>query len=127
MHLTISEVKYCPVGEATFVYDANGNQLQKLTAPNSNRMPVSIEQIPLDLQHAVVAIEDERFYEHNGIDIKGILRAGVRGILNGGNFTEGASTITQQLLKITFLQAGQMNLLYSVLNVNFRNSTLLSN
>ena len=95
----ISEVNIVPVGEATFVYDANGNQLQKLTAPNSNRMPVSIEQIPLDLQHAVVAIEDERFYEHNGIDIKGILRAGVRGILNGGNFTEGASTITQQLLK----------------------------
>lgn len=95
----ISEVNIVPVGEATFVYDANGNQLQKLTAPNSNRMPVSIEQIPLELQHAVVAIEDERFYEHNGIDIKGILRAGVKGILNGGNFTEGASTITQQLLK----------------------------
>ena len=95
----ISEVNIVPAGEATFVYDANGNQLQKLTAPNSNRMSVSIEKIPLDLQHAVVAIEDERFYEHNGIDIRGILRAGVRGIPNGGNFTEGASTITQQLLK----------------------------
>lgn len=95
----ISEVNIVPVGEATFVYDANGNQLQKLTAPNSNRMPVSLEKIPEDLQHAVVAIEDERFYEHNGIDIRGILRAGVRGILSGGNFSEGASTITQQLLK----------------------------
>ena len=95
----ISEVNIVPVGEATFVYDANGNQLQKLTAPNSNRMPVSLEKIPEDLQHAVVAIEDERFYEHNGIDIRGILRAGVKGILSGGNFSEGASTITQQLLK----------------------------
>lgn len=95
----ISEVNIVPVGEATFVYDANGNQLQKLTAPNSNRMPVSLEKIPADLQHAVVAIEDERFYEHNGIDIRGILRAGVKGILSGGNFSEGASTITQQLLK----------------------------
>ena len=46
-----------------------------------------------------MCIRDRRFYEHNGIDIKGILRAGVKGILNGGNFTEGASTITQQLLK----------------------------
>lgn len=95
----ISDVNIVPVGEATFVYDANGNQLQKLTAPSSNRMPVTIEQIPLDLQHAVVAIEDERFYEHNGIDIRGILRAGVKGIASGGNFSEGASTITQQLLK----------------------------
>lgn len=95
----ISEVNIVPVGSATFVYDANGNQLQKLTAPNSNRMPVTIEQIPKDLQHAVIAIEDERFYEHNGIDIKGILRAGVKGIMSGGNFSEGASTITQQLLK----------------------------
>ena len=94
----ISEVNIVPVGEATFVYDANGDKLQKLTAPDSNRMPVTIDQIPLDLQHAVVAIEDERFYEHNGIDIKGILRAAVRGITTG-HFSEGASTITQQLLK----------------------------
>ena len=94
----ISEVNIVPVGEATFVYDANGDQLQKLTAPDSNRMPVTIDQIPLDLQHAVVAIEDERFYEHNGIDIRGILRAGVVGITTG-HFSEGASTITQQLIK----------------------------
>ena len=94
----ISEVNIVPVGEATFVYDANGDQLQKLTAPDSNRMPVTIDQIPLDLQHAVVAIEDERFYEHNGIDIIGILRAGVVGITTG-HFSEGASTITQQLIK----------------------------
>ena len=46
-----------------------------------------------------VAIEDERFYDHNGIDLKGILRAGIIGITNGGHFSEGASTITQQLLK----------------------------
>ena len=96
----VSEINIVPVGEATFVYDANGEQLQKLTAPDSNRMPVEIDQIPLDLQHAVVAIEDERFYEHNGIDIRGILRAAVVGITSG-NFSEGASTITQQLIKNT--------------------------
>ena len=94
----ISDVNIVPVGEATFVYDADGNQLQKLTAPDSNRMPVELDQIPKDLQHAVVAIEDERFYEHNGIDVRGIIRAAVRGITTG-NFSEGASTITQQLIK----------------------------
>lgn len=94
----IEDVNITPIGAATFVMDTQGNQLQKLTAPNSNRMPVTIDQIPLDLQHAVVAIEDERFYEHNGIDVRGIIRAGFRG-LSTGHFSEGASTITQQLLK----------------------------
>ena len=56
-----------------------GIQIRKLAAPDANRLPVSLDQIPLDLQHAVVAIEDERFYEHNGIDVRGILRAAVKG------------------------------------------------
>lgn len=80
------------------LYDDAGNQIRKLAAPDSNRLPVTLDQIPEDLQHAVVAIEDERFYEHNGIDVKGILRAGVKAITTG-DFSEGASTITQQLLK----------------------------
>lgn len=92
------DVDISPLGYATFLYDGDGNQLRKLTAPSSNRLPVSIEQIPVDLQHAVVAIEDERFYEHNGIDVRGILRAFVKNITSGG-LSEGASTITQQLLK----------------------------
>jgi penicillin-binding protein 1A len=95
----VEDVDIMPLGYATFLYDDEGNQLRKLAAPDSNRLPVSIDQIPEDLQHAVVAIEDERFYEHNGIDTKGILRAFVNGVSNGFNFTEGASTITQQLLK----------------------------
>ena len=94
----VDDVNITPLGYASFLYDDHGNQLRKLAAPNANRLPVSIEQIPVDLQHAVVAIEDERFYEHNGIDVKGILRAGVKAITTG-NLSEGASTITQQLLK----------------------------
>lgn len=95
----ISEVNIVPSGYATFIYDSDGNQLQKLSAPSANRMSVSIDKIPEDLQHAVVSIEDERFYEHNGIDVQGIIRAAFVGISNGFDFTEGASTITQQLLK----------------------------
>lgn len=94
----VDDIDIMPLGYATFLYDNQGNQIRKLNAPDSNRLPVSIDQIPLDLQHAVVAIEDERFYEHNGIDVKGIIRAFVKGISEGG-FSEGASTITQQLLK----------------------------
>lgn len=95
----ISDVNIMPIGNATFVYDADGNQLQKLSAPTANRMSVSIDKIPLDMQHAIVAIEDERFYEHNGIDVRGILRAFVNGVARGFHFNEGASTLTQQLLK----------------------------
>ncbi|MBQ1311254.1 MAG: transglycosylase domain-containing protein, partial [Blautia sp.] len=94
----VDSVDIMPLGYATFLYDDQGNQLRKLAAPNANRLPVSISQIPQDLQNAVVAIEDERFYEHNGIDMKGILRAGIKA-LTSGKFSEGASTITQQLLK----------------------------
>lgn len=95
----ISDVNIMPLGNASFIYDADGNQLQKLTGAGGNRISVSIDEIPLNMQHAIVAIEDARFYEHNGIDPSGILRAAVVGVTNGFHFTEGASTITQQLLK----------------------------
>ena len=83
----VNEVDIMPLGYATFLYDCNGNQIRKLAAPNANRLPVSIDQIPEDLQHAVVAIEDERFYEHNGIDVRGILRAFVKN-LSSGNLSD---------------------------------------
>ena len=95
----VDSINIAPSGYATFIYDAEGNQLQKLTSSDSNRTAVSLDDVPVSLQHAVVAIEDERFYQHSGVDPKGILRAVITGIKNGGRFTEGASTITQQLLK----------------------------
>ena len=94
----IGNINVQPTGFSTFVYDIDGNQTAKLIAENSNRIPVTMDMIPEHLAHAFVAIEDERFYEHNGIDIKGIIRAGVKGITTR-HFSEGASTITQQLLK----------------------------
>ena len=95
----ISEMTIAPTKFSTFIYDSEGNQTAKLVASNSNRIPVSMDKIPEHLAHAFVALEDARFYEHNGIDIKGILRAAMVGVKNGFNFSEGASTITQQLLK----------------------------
>ena len=88
-----------PTGFLSTVLDTDGNQIAKLVATGSNRVYVTIDEIPINLQHAFVAIEDERFYEHNGIDLQGIVRAGITGIASGGHFSQGASTITQQLLK----------------------------
>ena len=95
----ISEVNISPNGFSTTVLDSAGNEIETLAASGSNRTYVTIDEIPKDLQHAFVAIEDERFYKHNGIDLRGIIRAGFTGIISGGEKMQGASTITQQLLK----------------------------
>lgn len=94
-----------PQGYASQIYDADGNLMQTLVMEGSNREEVSFDQLPADLVNAFIAIEDSRFYEHNGIDLKGILRAAYVGITNG-RFSEGASTITQQLIKNNVLQGG---------------------
>ncbi|MBR3040063.1 MAG: PBP1A family penicillin-binding protein [Lachnospiraceae bacterium] len=95
----ISSLDVVPEGYATTVYDSEGHEMTKLIAENSNRTYVSMEKIPQNLANAFVAIEDERFYSHNGIDIKGILRSGTTIIKSGGEKSQGGSTITQQLLK----------------------------
>ena len=95
----ISQMTIAPTRFSTFIYDSEGNQTAKLVASDSNRIPVTMDKIPENLAHAFVAIEDSRFYEHNGIDIQGIIRAFWVGVKNMFKFSEGASTITQQLLK----------------------------
>lgn len=100
---TITLEDASPTRYSSFIYDSDGNQIAKLIAADSNRVPVTMEQIPQDLADAFVAIEDERFYQHNGIDIMGILRAGMTAIKTGFKRQEGASTITQQLIKNTVL------------------------
>jgi len=67
-----------------------------------NRVPVSINDMPPELLDAIISTEDRNFFNHSGIDVKGILRAAVRDIM-AGEFVEGASTITQQLAKTLFL------------------------
>lgn len=95
----ISEINISPTGFQTTVYDSNGSEIETLASSGANREYVTLDDIPDCVEHAFVAIEDSRFYEHNGIDIRGIIRAGFTGIINGGDFSQGASTITQQLLK----------------------------
>lgn len=94
----IDTIDVSPTGYLSTVYDSRGKELDTLVAAGSNRQYVTIDKIPKDLQHAFVALEDERFYEHNGIDLQGIMRAGITGIISG-HLSQGASTITQQLLK----------------------------
>lgn len=87
-----------PKYSATIIFDDSGQKTEVLSDYSSNRIIVDYEQIPANLKNAFIAIEDERFYEHNGVDLKGIIRAGITALQNGGA-TQGASTITQQLIK----------------------------
>lgn len=95
----IEDIDATPTGYLSTILDSKGNTTATLVASGSNRVYVTIDEIPKNLQNAFIAIEDSRFREHNGIDIKGIIRAGVKGVASKFHFSEGASTITQQLLK----------------------------
>ena len=101
----ISKLSLKPTTNYTsFIYDVNGVEMDRLSG-GENRIYATIDQIPVHLQKAFIAIEDERFEDHNGIDIRGIFRAIVKN-LQTGKLSEGASTITQQLIKNKLLEQG---------------------
>lgn len=83
---------------SSIILDKDGNEIQVLQA-GENRIWVEYNNIPKDLINAVIAIEDERFYTHPGIDFKRTAAAVVTYILSGGNSDFGGSTVTQQLVK----------------------------
>jgi len=87
---------------ASTVYDRNGKVIGNLYF--SKRIWTPLNKMPANLKNAVIAIEDSRFYQHNGIDPKGMARAFFRNLQPGGN-KEGGSTITQQLAKIVLLSS----------------------
>ncbi len=88
-------------GQATIVYDVEGNEIDSYISMNSNRIQVGWDKIPKHLGQAFVACEDERFYQNNGIDYIAIGRSGFQYVKSGFRQTQGGSTITQQLLKNT--------------------------
>lgn len=100
----VESINITPVGEATKIYDSEGNLMDTLITDGSNRVPVALEKIPEYLQYAFIDIEDERFETHNGVDIKGIFRAAYQTLFAGD--VQGASTITQQLLKNNVFENG---------------------
>jgi penicillin-binding protein 1A len=95
-------------GGNSALYAADGSKLGVI-ASDEARTPVSIKRIPKTLQLATVAIEDQRFYEHGGVDPEGILRAAVKD-LEAGKAVEGGSTITQQLVRNLCIADPQQNL-----------------
>ena len=90
--------------QTSFIYDANGDLITEYKGIE-NRVMVSIEAMPIYLQQAFVAVEDARFYTHDGVDLKRIVGAFVSNLTSSS--TQGGSTITQQLIKNTLLSSEQ--------------------
>ena len=99
-------VDVSPQGIATSVYNEDGELIQTLVTSGANRDPVDYDQIPKDLINAFVAIEDSRFWQHHGVDMRGMIRAAILGARSRFRRTQGASTITQQLIKNNVFSGG---------------------
>ena len=104
---SIDTINVIPDGYATTILNSKGKTIQTLVGKEANRQYATLDTIPKHLQNAFVAIEDERFWVHDGIDLQGIFRATFSGLSNGGEFHQGASTLTQQLLKNQVFNGGE--------------------
>ncbi|MCD6168729.1 MAG: transglycosylase domain-containing protein, partial [Caldisericia bacterium] len=97
---SIKDIQYEPP-ESSEIFDRNGN-LIKTVFFVENRIYVPLSEVPKNFIDALIASEDARFFEHHGVDFKGIIRAAINNI-RAGKIVEGGSTITQQLVRELFL------------------------
>ena len=91
-----------PLPQTSTVTDKDGNPIARFFDPNQNRQVLSPEQISPAMKAAIVAVEDRRFYEHQGVDWQGTMRAVIANSASG-DVVQGASTLTQQYVKNYFL------------------------
>jgi penicillin-binding protein 1A len=104
----VEELQAVDQGANSAVYANDGSRLGFIQSDEA-RTPISIEKIPQDLQQATVAIEDERFYEHSGVDLEGVARAAVEN-LSAGEVKQGGSTLTMQLARNLFIDDPERDL-----------------
>lgn len=90
--------------KTTFIYDKNGTLITDYKG-TENRVDAEWNELPENLINAIIAVEDQRFYSHNGVDAKRIAGAFISNLINSGS--QGGSTITQQLIKLTMLTSEQ--------------------
>jgi len=105
---SLAACKRVDKGGNSALYAADGSKLGTVPSPEA-RAPVAIKRIPRRLQLATVAIEDQRFYQHGGVDEQGIVRAALTD-LEAGEPVEGGSTITQQLVRNLCIEDPKRNL-----------------
>ena len=104
----LSELKPNDKGQNSVIYAANGARLGYVKS-DEIRTPIPWADMPQNLKDATVAIEDENFYEHGGVDFGAIVRAGIKN-LESGKSLQGGSTITQQLVRALYIKDPERNL-----------------
>src|SRR5262249_6240213 len=92
---SLNELKPVSPGTSSVVYAADGSRLGFIQS-DILRTPIAASQIPQSMRNATVAIEDQRFYHHRGVDLQGVMRAAVKNVVSGKT-VQGGSTITMQL------------------------------
>ncbi|MDQ3671370.1 MAG: penicillin-binding protein, partial [Actinomycetota bacterium] len=97
----LSSLRSIRIGQNSFLYAANGSLLGSIPAER-NRQPVQADGMSPWIRKATIAVEDRRFFEHDGVDIEGIARAAVADV-KAGSIVEGGSTITQQLVRNLYI------------------------
>ena len=97
----LSSLRSIRIGQNSFLYAANGSLLGSIPAER-NRQPVQVDGMSPWIRKATIAVEDRRFFEHDGVDIEGIARAAVADV-KAGRIVEGGSTITQQLVRNLYI------------------------
>lgn len=106
------QIQIIPQGYSTSILDTTGHVTQTLVSENANRQYAALNDIPIHLQNAFIVMEDERYRTHSGVDVQGILRTLATGLSNGGSFSQGTGTITQQLLKNQVFSGGKKTSFY---------------
>lgn len=92
------KLKGMKLKEASVILDRSGHRFSEIYSENNRRRWVSIQEIPVHVRQAFVSAEDKRFYQHQGVDMRGIVRAFANNLMNKGR-PQGGSTITQQVVK----------------------------
>ncbi len=101
----LGELKPVDKGQSSVIFASDGSRLGYVSS-DTVRTVIPWDDIPVELRRATVAIEDERFYKHEGVDYNAIVRAGVRN-LESGDTVQGGSTITQQLVRALYIKDPQ--------------------
>jgi penicillin-binding protein 1A len=101
----LDSLRSVEIGSNSFVYAADGSLLGSIPA-EKNREPVTAGDMSIWIRKATIAIEDRRFFDHDGVDVEGIARAAVANVQAGG-IVEGGSTITQQLVRNLYISREQ--------------------
>jgi penicillin-binding protein 1A len=103
----LSELKPVDKGQISVVYASDGSRLGFVQSDILRRV-IPWREMPVDLRRATVAIEDERFYKHKGVDVSAIVRAGIKN-LESGETVQGGSTLTQQLVRALYIKDPKRN------------------